>query len=258
MTLIRSPRLKFAVSVAALFSLCIYYKQGYATEKPLTTISAGKPMTEDTLKGEWRFARPGPSKWSSYYSPPTWDVILFIPPKKVILQSTLRNMTFEGTATLVDGTLKITFRPPDRNEPVKDSFACAHAIGDHGLVVSAAGHDFVYYRPDRFLPNDQIAGHWKDVNDDDGNPTIFQTNGTIQTSSSTSPTMIYRLWPAEGRSFVSMMFYHPSRGAFFALYRYEKNKGFLNLTPVSGEGIVENEERKLRPLASSESIRWRN
>lgn len=122
----------------------------------------------ETLTGEWRFADIHNALMPpDTNTPPFFDVLEFKPDGTVRLQATLSGQEFVGPFELDGRTITWTFHPADSPQPIEHRVGYAWTDGGLALDLRPQAAEspenrvtWIFYRPERFLPNELIAGTW--------------------------------------------------------------------------------------------------
>jgi len=186
-------------------------------------LSTACGSSDYTLAGEWRFAdiRNATSPIDSM-TPPLFDVIVFGDQGDIRLNRSLMNMEFRGKYTVVDWVVKWSFQPPDAPRPIEHGVHCSW-LADGALVLRGANAkdssestvEWVYYRPNRFLPNDGVAGEWQ-LLDEDG--TVGATRSLLVSGVLAAEDGLswgrYRLWNSGSGLMLTTLLWVQGSGAY--------------------------------------------
>jgi len=147
--------------VAIVIFSMVALSLAYQTPNAETLIPVKNETAFESLKGEWHFIRN--QKGSPISAPPTFDIIEFLPQKKIRLHSTLDGKDFIGVVEISADTISYTFHPPEIEKPIQHQLKIARSEtkGDLTLIFKDRDEErgVVYTRPENLLFS-EVAGEW--------------------------------------------------------------------------------------------------
>jgi len=199
---------------------------------------ASLPPTAKSIHGQWHFAhvRKAQSLFGQLPPPPQFDTISFAQPNKINLKASLEKWSFDGTFLLSGNDLSYEFHPPDVKEPVRHKLKCALVDQGNSLILTHEQTEMVYYRPDRFYPN-EIAGNWITKAEGKSEIMLLGKDGSYLMVQS-NVIGHYRLWPSRYGKAMTAVVFIPGHGGYLMIWKWEQKADRLTLTPISWKGPV--------------------
>ncbi len=198
-------------------------------------------------------------------TPPLFDSIAVVPPSSIILHDTLRKRSFTGTYEINNQILRWTFQPKVSHKPIEHAVHYSFAQDGALVLRGAAAKDsneqqveWLFLRPDRFLPNTTVSGDWI-MPTEKGEPeahNMLLPDGTLG-KQATKPGEefwgFYRVWRnPQNELILTTVMWIQGEGEFAMFQHIEQQDGELRVTSRVPPGFTPKppETWKRAPLSA--------